>query len=242
MQVSKGQWGRQHRTAPGEVWGLFPPSGPEVGAGRRPGCLPRAGPPFLKSRPGGARQGGGPSLPGGARRMHPPWLLEPGLLAFGAPVTRWARGASCPLPPTSTPSSTPSSSRGPRAIFRLFLAQLSCKCRRWTEGRGPHLPSCPLPSRGPGFLGTLGTPTLEGKQHQTPEVQDPMDSQDPTQRPHGGAKIHARAGTQPQTHTPGGTLGCAHPWAQRPAHQQARHTDSETRSVCTDSHSPLPGL
>lgn len=135
----------------------------------------------------------------------------------------WARGASSPLPPAVVPLPLPL----PEAL-ELFLTQLSCFCRRWTEPlagewrwrqeRAKRLPSSPNPSPGLGFLRGLVVPDLGGKAtfHHTNKI---------PRRPHRYTR------SQTQEHTRGPTYGAQEP--DRNAHRDSGHNLGTYRRVST---------
>lgn len=101
------------RPGPSQVWGL------RLELGSRQAGRPGLALPFSGSRARSSPEGGDHSLAGGARAdvARP---REPGRWPWR---WRWPPPAGpgrLPLPPASTPSSTPSSSKGPRPFSGYF--------------------------------------------------------------------------------------------------------------------------
>lgn len=107
-----------------------------------------------------------------------PTLLEPGWLALEC----W-QGLGVPpaLHPPPAGASTPSASRGPKAIFNL--PELLKVDRTWGVGeKTQQLPSCPHAFWDPGFLGELVILDLRGETALRPRNTDIQEGHTDTPR------------------------------------------------------------
>ena len=134
--------------------------GPVLPVGTEAGQADCPRPPQPFSRAGPEKpQVGGPEASQVGRADVGPTLLEPGWLALEC----W-QGPGVPpsLHPPPAGASTPSTSRGPRAIFNS--PKLLKVDRTWGVGeKTQQLPSCPHPFWDPGFLGDLVILDLRGE-------------------------------------------------------------------------------